>query len=157
MSSINLLCRISGGDLDTPNLAEERDSFPQRLKLAIGKRSARAFALQCGLSPTVMHQYLVGKSEPTRLALISMADASGVNLEWLISGEGPMEKMEGVTLIDQDLYDGIIEAVEEWLVKNRKALPVEKKLKTYHYLLEMFKGRRGVNKEQLENTLKLVA
>ena len=143
--------------MDTANLEKVIDSFPQRLKLAIGKGSARAFALQCDLSPAVMHQYLAGKSEPTRPALIAMARTAGVYLEWLINGEGPMEKMEGVTLIDQDLYDGIIEAVEEWLVKNRKALPVEKKLKTYHYLLEMFKGTRGVNEEQLENTLKLVA
>jgi hypothetical protein len=152
-----LLYRIGGRHLDTPTLAKEIDNFPQRLKLAIGKGSARAFALQCGLSPTVMHQYLVGKSEPTRLALISMAQTAGVNLEWLMSGEGPMEKTKGGTLIDQDLYDGIIEAVDEYLVKNRKTLPMEKRLKTYHYLYELFKDMPGVNKEQVEKTLKLVA
>jgi len=51
--------------------------------------------MQCGMSSTVIHQYLAGKSEPTRLALIAMAQVSGDNPEWLMSGEGPVKKIKG--------------------------------------------------------------
>jgi transcriptional regulator with XRE-family HTH domain len=137
------------------NLTEEISRFPQRLKLAIGKGSARAFALQCGLSPTVMHQYLTGKSEPTRLALIAMASTAGVNLEWLMSGEGQVKKNKGSCLIDRDLYEGIIESVEESLVKMNKTLPLGKRLEACRYLYDLFKDAPGVNKQQAEMIIQL--
>jgi hypothetical protein len=139
------------------NLTEEIGSFPERLKLAIGKGSARAFALQCGFSATVMHQYLAGKSEPTRLALIAIAHTADINLEWLMTGEGPMMKNRGSVMIDKDLYEGVVEAVEEYLqIRNLNISPA-KKLETYRYLYELFEGTPGVDKEQMEKFLRFVA
>jgi hypothetical protein len=104
-----------------------------------------------------MHQYLKGKSEPTRLALIAMAHTADVNLEWLMTGEGPMKKNKGSGMIDRDLYEGVIESVEEYLAKRKKSLPPVKKLDIYRYLYDLFKDMPGVNKEQVEKTLQLVA
>lgn len=131
--------------------------FPDRLKMAIGEKSARSFALQCGLSPTVMHQYLSGKSEPTRPAIIAIANTAEVNPGWLLTGDGPMKVVKGSVLIDRDLYDGVIEAVEEYLTEARLSLPSGKKIQTYHYLYDLFKDTTSINKEQLERTLRLVA
>jgi len=141
----------------SPDSTEVTSSFTGRLKMAIGEKSVRAFALQCGLSPTAMHQYVTGKSEPTRPALISIARNAEANLEWLLTGEGPQKKIKGECMIDGDLYDAIIESVEEYLAAGNKTLLPAKKLETYRYLYDLFKDLPGVNKEQVERTLRLVA
>jgi transcriptional regulator with XRE-family HTH domain len=137
--------------------ADTIDSFPDRLKMAIGAKSARSFAMQSGLSPTVIHQYLAGKSEPTRLALIAIASTAEVNLEWLITGNGAMLKEKGSVLINREMYDGIIEAVEEYLAEDGLELLPSKKIETYHYLFDLFKDQPGINKMQVGKTLRLVA
>jgi len=63
-------------------------SFGRRLKVAIGTHSARAFAQKCGISETVFRAYLADKSDPSRKALITMAEAAEVSLEWLALGRG---------------------------------------------------------------------
>ena len=135
---------------------KEIDLFPRRLKLAIGKGSARSFAMQCGLSPSVMHQYLTGKSEPTRLALIAMARAAGVNLEWLLTGEGRMKKGKGSVMIDRNLYEEIIESVEESLMTFDKTLPMRKKLDACRYFYDFFQDMQGVDKEQTARVMRLL-
>ena len=60
-------------------------------------------------------------------------------------------------MIDRDLYDGIIESVEEFLANRNKTLSPAKKLETFHYLYDLFKDMPGINKEQIERTLRLVA
>jgi len=135
---------------------EGENLFSSRLKLAIGKRSARSFALQCGLSATVMHQYLAGKSEPTRPAIISIANTAEVNIEWLMTGIGPMRKIMGSELVDRELYDGIIEAVEEFLLEQDINPKPEKKLKAYHYLYDEFRDQLEIDKKKTLNTLRLV-
>ncbi|MBE7383744.1 MAG: LexA family transcriptional regulator [Leptolyngbya sp. SIO1E4] len=75
----------SSEDLQT-RLAES-DDFPGRLKEALGEKSIRGFARECGFSDTVLRQYLNGQSEPTRPALLAIARTAGVNLEWLATGK----------------------------------------------------------------------
>ena len=43
-----------------------------------------------GLSRSVVGSYLAGKSDPSRMRLISIAHAAGVSLNWLATGEGSM-------------------------------------------------------------------
>lgn len=66
---------------------QEEDEFPKRLKSAIRDKSIRAFARECGLSDSVLRQYLIGQSEPTRPALIAIASTANVSLKWLATGE----------------------------------------------------------------------
>ena len=137
-------------------MTKEIEDFPHRLKLAIGKGSARAFALRCGLSPTGIHQYLTGKTEPTRLALIAMSQAACVNLEWLITGDGCMMKGKGSVMIDRNLYEEIIESVEESLMAFNKTLPLRKKLDACRYLYDFFQDMQGVDKEQTARVMRLL-
>ena len=76
-------------------------NFPDRLKEAIGEASVRSFARSAGLSETALRQYLSGKSEPTRPALVSIADAAEVSIQWLIVGEGNKEKQRFVHDFDR--------------------------------------------------------
>jgi len=135
-------------------MSEEIQKFPERLKSAIGARSARAFAFECGLSPAAIHQYLAGKTEPTRLALIAIAHTAGVNLEWLMTGKGSKDKGD---MYDVDIYDGIIEAVENFIRKAGKALPMEKKREIYHHFYELHTEGQVINTDYIEKTLRLVS
>lgn len=66
---------------------DEPDGFPSRLKQAMGTKSIRGFARECGFSDTVLRQYLSGQSEPTRPVLLAIARAADVSLEWLAAGQ----------------------------------------------------------------------
>lgn len=135
-------------------MPEEIQKFPERLKVAIGSKSARAFAFACGLSPAAVHQYLAGKTEPTRLALIAIAHTAGVNLEWLMTGKGTKDKGN---MYDVDIYDGIIEAVESFLQSAGKILPPEKKREIYHHFYELHTEGQAINNDFIERTLRLVS
>lgn len=67
--------------------ATEADQFPARLKQAVGNKSIRSFARDCGFSDTVLRQYLNGQSEPTRPALLAIARTADVSVEWLATGQ----------------------------------------------------------------------
>jgi phage repressor protein C with HTH and peptisase S24 domain len=67
--------------------AKDVDQFPVRLKQAVGDKSIRGFARDCGFSDTVLRQYLNGQSEPTRPALLAIARTAQVSVEWLATGE----------------------------------------------------------------------
>ena len=69
------------------------EHFAGRLKEAIGDKSARSFALECGISPAGLHKYLAAISEPTLSVLDRIAKVSGVNVGWLVNGEGPRAGM----------------------------------------------------------------
>lgn len=67
-------------------------SFSERLQLIAGGRKPRPFALELGIPPSTFHQYFNGQSEPTRPVLSVIADKTGVNMQWLVDGNGPMMK-----------------------------------------------------------------
>lgn len=101
------------------NLSLPPDGFPERLKLALGKKSARAFAAGCGLSSAAIHQYLSGKTEPTRPALVAIATHANVDLNWLVMGFGLMPASVPVTagdpLVHRDIYEKLVEEDRERL------------------------------------------
>lgn len=70
-------------------MPDDSELFIARLRKAIGDVSIRAFAERCGVSEGALRANLRG-TEPSRSALINISRASGVNLEWLATGEGPM-------------------------------------------------------------------
>jgi phage repressor protein C with HTH and peptisase S24 domain len=67
--------------------ATKVDQFPARLKQAVGDKSIRGFARDCGFSDTVLRQYLNGQSEPTRPVLLAIARTANVSVEWLATGQ----------------------------------------------------------------------
>jgi transcriptional regulator with XRE-family HTH domain len=59
-----------------------------RLRGVIGDESVTAFSRKCGFAESTLRKYLDG-AEPSVLRLQSIADAAGVTLQWLATGEEP--------------------------------------------------------------------
>jgi len=55
--------------------------------------TASALAKKAGISQSGLHRYLSG-GEPTRKVLIALAEAGGVNLDWLMTGKGPVNSRQ---------------------------------------------------------------
>ncbi len=100
--------------LDEENDAEN-DAYKDRLARALGKESARSFALRAGISPTGIRQHLKGESLPTLDTLLATAKAANVNVLWLATGEGPMrgESMPCHGHVDEKLLREALALVEE--------------------------------------------
>lgn len=82
--------------LDNQDATKIRD-FSERLRLLIGNQSARSFAASLNLSSSGLHQYLKGKSDPSRAVLSLIANKTGASLEWLVDGNGPMLKSDSLS------------------------------------------------------------
>lgn len=68
-------------------------SFADRIKEVIRMvGSAEKLARLTGMSARGIGQYASSQSDPTRTKLIALAEASGVNVLWLATGEGPKMK-----------------------------------------------------------------
>ena len=62
--------------------------FATRLKSMIGKNPASRFARKCGLNEGTLRKYLMGEATPGVDKLLRIAQVAGVNLHWLVTGEG---------------------------------------------------------------------
>lgn len=72
------------------------DSFQDRIKALIALRgNVSALAKSAGVSESVVRKWRDGTSEPSRDHLLALIHATGVNIAWLVAGEGPMRPEEG--------------------------------------------------------------
>ncbi|WP_175514087.1 XRE family transcriptional regulator [Oceanisphaera psychrotolerans] len=62
--------------------------FTERMELILGDESARSFGARCGLSDTAIKKYRSGASTPNVERLIAIANAAGVDVKWLATGQG---------------------------------------------------------------------
>lgn len=93
----NKLKLIKNGKTKVSTLQTKVETFSDRLNLIISNESVRSFASKTNLTPAAFHKYLKGQSEPTRPVLITIAELTGVNIEWLATGNGPMMKSEALS------------------------------------------------------------
>lgn len=131
-----------------PSSSLELGRFAERLKLVVGEEAIRSFAERTGIASSSIHQYLTGKSDPSRVNVIKMADAGNVRVEWLATGEGPKKRGEvedsgldldvfalvprydvevsagGGTLVDGEAVIGAMAFKREWL--KRMGLELQK-------------------------------
>ena len=62
-------------------------TFAERLRIAIGDKSIRQFAIDCGISYGAMHKYFTGTTQPTLDNLVILSKTAGVGIEWLATGQ----------------------------------------------------------------------
>src|SRR3954471_21408051 len=68
----------------------DRTAFIARLQAILRHwPSADRLARATGVSPSAFRKWLRGEAEPSRERLVALAQASGVSVGWLVSGEGP--------------------------------------------------------------------
>jgi transcriptional regulator with XRE-family HTH domain len=66
--------------------------FPARLQMCVDRVGNQAIlAKKSGISKPTIGDYLTGKSDPSRERLISLAKAANVSVQWLATGEGPID------------------------------------------------------------------
>ncbi|MFB5077174.1 XRE family transcriptional regulator [Raoultella sp. C349492] len=70
-------------------------TFKDRLRKAIGDKSIRKFAAECGISYGAMHKYFAGVTQPTLDNLVALSKATGVSIEWLATGEERSPAVQG--------------------------------------------------------------
>lgn len=68
----------------------ETARFPERLKEIVGG-NIRDFSRRCGVSDAMIGDYLRGESQPGLSALVQMARAGNVSVDWLAWGKGKKE------------------------------------------------------------------
>jgi len=76
------------GNLDPFVEHAKGSSFSERLGTVLGNKSGRAFSKEIGISYSTLHNYLSGVSLPTLDNLITLAEKTGVSIEWLATGKG---------------------------------------------------------------------
>lgn len=79
--------------MSKPNIYDEK--FSNRMKLIAEKsfkNNYSEFARAVGVAQASLARWVKGEADPSRMNLIKIADASGVNLEWLALGVGDMDE-----------------------------------------------------------------
>ena len=71
--------------------ADELRGIAQRMIAIRGDRSQRAFATRIGVAPSsyYRHERLEGGMAPSVTTLLALWEVEGVNLHWLLTGQGP--------------------------------------------------------------------
>ncbi len=73
----------------------ERQAFVARLQFVLDHwPSADKLAKAAGVSPSALRKWLRGEAEPSRERLIAFADAAGVEIAWLVRGEGDRPQLK---------------------------------------------------------------
>lgn len=98
------------GNGNSVSIVEEgkETTFPERLQSLIGDGSNRKFSRDIGISYSKLHNYLTGVSAPTLNSLVALADSTGVNIEWLATGRGPIRRDETPIREVQATYETVI-------------------------------------------------
>lgn len=120
----------------TPKVAipEKEKQLADRLRDAIGDSSVSAFGRRCGISEGAFRKYFLGAS-PSTDALIAIADAANVSIEWLAAGRGPKQRgapaptpapASAPTPFDTQRLARAIGAVQEGLAAINRTLPPDK-------------------------------
>ncbi|EEW1773503.1 helix-turn-helix transcriptional regulator [Escherichia coli] len=105
--------------------------FGERLEKAMGGLNKSEIARRSGLSEASVRKYLRGDSYPTIDSAARVADACGVSLMWLLTGEQPQgdnsnnyEKIESKFDCDDDSVALIVSLLGFVSSKDRKALAI---------------------------------
>ena len=106
----------------------EKINFQERIKQIIKLAgSAEKLAHISGMSSRIIGQYLSGKSDPTRMKLIALANAVNVNIEWLATGKGPMLTGDNHEKLRVDLLECFFQIYDDYEKQLSKSIaPAEK-------------------------------
>lgn len=100
------------------------ESLSQRIRRAVelaggGDEVAR----RAGIPRRTLGNYLAARNEPKASVIAQLSMATGVKIEWLVTGEGPMQPGEGpppaaastpvATVIDEDLMARVAEGIAD--------------------------------------------
>jgi len=76
--------------------ASYRSAFAQRLKHAAEKHEIGDLAAKIGVTPATLYRWLNAKFDPSLPRLAELAEATNVNLAWLVTGRGPIDARQAL-------------------------------------------------------------
>lgn len=138
---------VQGENSESAGKLEERLRIC--MKLAGG---GAALAQKAGIPRSTLETYITGKAEPKVSRVVAIAGAAGVTIDWLASGEGPMERgalsqgelhptrdpqFKPFVNLDRDLLTDMVVAVEEELAERGLTLAPHRKGELIATLYEM--------------------
>ena len=110
-------------------------SIGERIKSLRGNENQSTFGNRFGRSRNTIMRYETGKNAPDADFAADLCREYNVEPTWLLLGQGPMRKGEETTgkisssLLDCELLQAAIEAVEEVLKKTNRSMAPDKKAK----------------------------
>lgn len=102
-----------------------KDLFKSRLIEAMNGESSRAFAARCGLSDTVIRNYLNSKTYPSIDRLAMIANAVGKPIEWFLIENKNNQFEEKNYHIDESELENKLHAIFELMSMDEKMRAVE--------------------------------
>ncbi|MFG1465362.1 helix-turn-helix domain-containing protein [Xanthobacter sp. DSM 24535] len=162
------------GPDDAAELSElviNRKQFAVRLRDLKAGQSEAEFAKSIGVSQTAVNQYLNAKQDPKSPVLARISTRYGVSLDWLVfggvaagsqKGEAASPSPRPAAPLDVDLLKQALTLVDEWLAKNRRAMPPSKKAEVvsmiYQFAIEdQALGKEPIDTHRVAQFLRLVA
>lgn len=140
--------------------AQDFRDFPERINLAIERAGGgQLLAQRLGISLLALQGWQSGKTEPSRSALIKIAQTTNLSLHWLASGENAPDKcnisLQKVRATDLDSLEYVILKTRERFVQQRLDLRsrVEAKVVCLLYEFYLQKGHH-MDDESLDNVIK---
>ena len=134
--------------------------FPERINMAMERAGGgQQLAQKLGISLLVLQGWQSGKTEPSRSALIKIAQATNLSLHWLASGENAPDKcslaLHKARATDLDCLEHIILKTRERFVQQRLDLRsrIEAKVVCLLYEFYLHKGHH-MDDESLDNVIK---
>lgn len=93
-------------------MTNKEDNFPERIDFVINKLNGPSeFARQTGVTLSTIARWRKGEAEPSRPNLIRIAEATGVSIQWLATGEEPTTHdnfvQQAVKKAQEMLQDGV--------------------------------------------------
>ena len=111
------------------------------------------------MSSGTLHNYLNDESLPTLDKLIALANTSNVNLNWLATGRGPLQRAaESATeadgsdnRLDVALLTAVLECLEKTVADLGIEMSAEKKSSVTASIYDLYSelGEKAVNKEKI--------
>ena len=146
-----------------------QNEFPVRLRQAVSVfGSVTALARAIGRSDGAVRKWLRGASEPSVSDVRAIAAATGVSIQWLITGEGEsrlvarsIREMAGTyradasSSVDNALLEAIMETLDDELLSRGMQIPTTKRSAIVVTLYSLFREERSIEREAVARLLKL--
>jgi transcriptional regulator with XRE-family HTH domain len=134
--------------------------------LAIGQRLAavrakagliqQTFAERLGLSPRAYHNYERGEREIPVALLTALYEAYRIDPLWILMGPGS-DPVQADARPDPVLLEDVVLAVDRWLKRRRKTLPLAKRAHLIRLLYEHFLSTGELDAQYLDTLATLAA
>ena len=98
------------------NYEIDKDKFKERIQLLIGEEKPYPWADRIGLTPGVFNRMWKEGTVPKADSLVLISNATGVSIDWLITGEGLKKKgqlSDGSSVIYDNCGKSNVDAVSE--------------------------------------------